>query len=242
MKIVFITGASRGIGRATALLFAKRGWSVAFSYVKSEAEAVSLENELKSMGVGALKIRADVADAEACRNAVKTAVERFGRLDVLVNNAGISCMKLLTDMTDDEWHRLFGVNTDGVFNMCRSAIPYMLNRQCSIVNVSSMWGITGASCESAYSASKAAVIGLTKALAKELGLCGIRVNCVAPGVIRTDMNGKLSAEDIKELEEEAPLGRIGEPSEVAEAIYFLASDAASFITGQTISVDGGFVI
>lgn len=242
MKTVFITGASRGIGRSTALLFAERGWNVAFSYAQSEAAALQLEKEISAVGVGAMGIRADVASSAACADAVQRATERFGSIDALVNNAGISCIKLLTDMSDSEWQRLFAVNTDGVFNMCKAAIPCMLNRSCSIVNVSSMWGITGASCESAYSASKAAVIGLTKALAKELGLSGIRVNCVAPGVIRTDMNSELSAEDIKALEEETPLGRIGEPSEVAKAIYFLASDEAAFITGQTLSVDGGFVI
>lgn len=242
MKTVFITGAARGIGRATALLFAERGWNVAFGYVQSTKEAIQLENELKDKGVSAKGIRFDVASYEECNAAVAEAENSFGKIDSLVNNAGISVNKLLTDMTDEEWRRIFAVNTDGVFNMCRAVIPHMLNENCSIVNVSSMWGITGASCEVAYSASKAAVIGLTKALAKELGLSAIRVNCIAPGVIMTDMNKNLSENDIRALEDETPLGRIGDPSEVAKAIYFLASDEASFITGQTLSVDGGFVI
>ena len=242
MKTVFITGAARGIGRATALLFAERGWNVAFGYVQRIKEAIQLENELKNKGVSAKGIRFDVASYEECNAAVAEAENSFGKIDSLVNNAGISVNKLLTDMTDAEWRRIFAVNTDGVFNMCRAVIPHMLNENCSIVNVSSMWGITGASCEAAYSASKAAVIGLTKALAKELGLSAIRVNCIAPGVIMTDMNKNLSENDIRALEDETPLGRIGDPSEVAKAIYFLASDEASFITGQTLSVDGGFVI
>ena len=242
MKTVFITGAARGIGRATALLFAERGWNVAFGYVQSTKEAIQLENELKDKGVSAKGIRFDVASYEECNAAVAEAENSFGKIDSLVNNAGISVNKLLTDMTDEEWRRIFAVNTDGVFNMCRAVIPHMLNENCNIVNVSSMWGITGASCEAAYSASKAAVIGLTKALAKELGLSAIRVNCIAPGVIMTDMNKNLSENDIRALEDETPLGRIGDPSEVAKAIYFLASDEASFITGQTLSVDGGFVI
>ena len=239
MKTVFITGAARGIGRATALLFAERGWNVAFGYVQSTKEAIQLE---KDKGVSAKGIRFDVASYEECNAAVAEAENSFGKIDSLVNNAGISVNKLLMDMTDEEWRRIFAVNTDGVFNMCRAVIPHMLNENCSIVNVSSMWGITGASCEVAYSASKAAVIGLTKALAKELGLSAIRVNCIAPGVIMTDMNKNLSENDIRALEDETPLGRIGDPSEVAKAIYFLASDEASFITGQTLSVDGGFVI
>lgn len=242
MKTVFITGAARGIGRATALLFAERGWNVAFGYVQSTKEAIQLENELKDKGVSAKGIRFDVASYEECNAAVAEVENSFGKIDSLVNNAGISVNKLLMDMTDEEWRRIFAVNTDGVFNMCRAVIPHMLNENCSIVNVSSMWGITGASCEAAYSASKAAVIGLTKALAKELGLSAIRVNCIAPGVIMTDMNKNLSENDIRALEDETPLGRIGDPSEVAKAIYFLASDEASFITGQTLSVDGGFVI
>ena len=242
MKTVFITGAARGIGRATALLFAERGWNVAFGYVQRIKEAIQLKNELKNKGVSAKGIRFDVASYEECNAAVAEAENSFGKIDSLVNNAGISVNKLLTDMTDAEWRRIFAVNTDGVFNMCRAVIPHMLNENCSIVNVSSMWGITGASCEAAYSASKAAVIGLTKALAKELGLSAIRVNCIAPGVIMTDMNKNLSENDIRALEDETPLGRIGDPSEVAKAIYFLASDEASFITGQTLSVDGGFVI
>ena len=242
MKTVFITGAARGIGRATALLFAQRGWNVAFSYIKNTEAALDLEKKIRDSGGSAFGIKYDVASSDMCRSAVESVLARFGRIDSLVNNAGISLNGLVSDTNDDDWKRIFSVNTDGVFNMCRAVIPHMLNRNCTIVNVSSMWGITGASCEAAYSASKAAVIGFTKALAKELGLSGIRVNSVAPGVIMTDMNSTLSEDDLKALADETPLGRIGEPDEVAKAIYFLTSDESSFITGQTLSVDGGFVI
>lgn len=242
-KTVLITGGTRGIGRATALIFAQNGWNVAFTYVKNAKLANDLCNEIKTFGVNVFAVKCDAANSVDCNRAVEMTYERFGDLTALVNNAGISQTKLVIDMSDDDWKNMFDINANGVFYMSRSAIRYMLNKSHSaIVNVTSMWGRCGASCEAHYSASKAAVIGFTQALAKELGPSGIRVNAIAPGVIMTDMNAHLTDEDIKALAEETPLCRVGSAEEVARAIYFFASDESSFITGQTLGVDGGYVI
>lgn len=242
-KTVLITGGTRGIGRATALLFAKKGWNVAFTYVRNTELANNLCDEIESSGGNAFAVKCDVANSEECNNAVKSTYEHFGDLTALVNNAGISQIKLVMDMDDNDWKNMFDVNANGVFYMSRAVISYMLNKDsCSIVNVTSMWGRCGASCEAHYSASKSAVIGFTQALAKELGPSGIRVNAIAPGVIMTDMNAHLEEEDIKALENETPLCRVGSAEEVANAIYFFASDESSFITGQILGVDGGYVI
>lgn len=233
MKRVLITGASRGIGAACARVFAKSGYGVIINYNYSEEEALRLAEE-----IGAETIRADVSDSAQVADMFKAA----GEVDVLVNNAGISGFYMLDAMSDDEWNSMIGVNLSGVFYCTRAVLPQMLRRKSgAIVNVSSMWGICGASCEAAYSASKAGVIGLTKALAKEVGPSGIRVNCVAPGAIDTEMNKKLGEEAIKELCEETPLGRLGRPEEVAAAILFLADDEG-FITGQVLSPNGGLII
>ncbi len=169
--------------------------------------------------------------------------EEVGSVDVLVNNAGISSQKLFTDITDDEWKRTIGVNLDGVFYCCRNALPYMIRQKSgAIINIGSMWGEVGASCEVHYSASKAGVIGLTKALAKEVAPSGVRVNCIAPGVVMTDMMSDFDDTTIEELKDETPLGRLGTPEDIAAAVLFLASDDASFITGQTLGVNGGFII
>ncbi|MBD9009114.1 MAG: SDR family oxidoreductase [Clostridiales bacterium] len=233
MKRVLITGASRGIGAACARLFAKSGYDVIINYNNSKEEALRLARE-----IGAETIRADVSSSAQVDDMFKAA----GEVNILVNNAGISGFYMLDAMSDDEWNKMIGVNLNGVFYCTRAVLPQMLRRKSgAIVNVSSMWGICGSSCEAAYSASKAGVIGLTKALAKEVGPSGIRVNCVAPGAIDTDMNKKLGGDAIKELCEETPLGRLGSPEEVARAILFLADDDG-FITGQVLSPNGGLVI
>lgn len=233
MKRVLITGASRGIGAACARLFAKSGYDVIINYNDSKEEALRLARE-----IGAETIRADVSNSAQVDDMFKAA----GEVNILVNNAGISGFYMLDAMSDDEWNKMIGVNLNGVFYCTRAVLPQMLRRKSgAIVNVSSMWGICGSSCEAAYSASKAGVIGLTKALAKEVGPSGIRVNCVAPGAIDTDMNKKLGGDAIKELCEETPLGRLGSPEEVARAILFLADDDG-FITGQVLSPNGGLVI
>ncbi len=239
-----ITGASRGIGAATARLFAQEGWSVAVHYNASRAAAEQLAVELSGLGVRAVPIQADVADPEQAERLVRETEGALGPLDAVICNAGVALpQQLLTDTTADQWRRLMSVDLDGMFHTIRAAVPGLVRqKRGAIVTVSSMWGITGGSCETPYSAAKAGVIGLTRALAKELGPSGIRVNCVAPGVIDTAMNGHLTPKDLSALGEETPLCRIGQPVEVAQAIYFLASERASFITGQVLRVDGGMVI
>jgi len=240
---VLITGASRGIGAAAARLFAREGWDVALGYGSSRAEALGLARELSGLGVRAVPIQADVSVPEQAEGLVRDAESALGPLDALVCSAGVALpQQLLTDTTQEQWRLVMDVDLDGVFHTLRAAIPGMVRqKRGAIVTVSSMWGVAGGSCEAPYSAAKAGVIGLTKALAKELGPSNIRVNCVAPGVVDTDMNRHLTPEDLTALAEETPLGRIGRPEEIAQAIYFLASDRASFITGQTLAADGGMM-
>lgn len=240
---VLITGASRGIGAETARLFARMGWNVALHYCSGEERARALQEELSALRGTVTLVKGDVSDPNQARSVVEAA-EGAGPLDALVCCAGIALpQQLLIDTTDEQWRRVMGVDLDGVFYTIRAAYPAFVRRQRgAIVTVSSMWGVTGGSCEAPYSAAKAGVIGLTKALAKELGLSHVRVNCVAPGVIDTDMNAHLSREDLEALGEETPLGRIGLPEEVGRAILFLAGEDASFITGQVLNVDGGMVI
>lgn len=244
MPNVLITGASRGIGAETARQFAREGWDVAVNFHSGRSEAEELVQKLLNRGAKAIPIRADVSDPVQAERMVREAEEALGPLDALVCSAGVALpQQLLTDTTDEQWRRVMSVDLDGVFYTLRAAVPGMVRRKRgAIVTVSSMWGVTGGSCEAPYSAAKAGVIGLTKALAKELGPSLIRVNCVAPGVIGTEMNAHLSWNDLAALEEEIPLGRIGIPAEAAQAICYLASDRASFITGQVLQVDGGMVI
>ena len=241
---VLITGASRGIGAATARRFAQGGWQVSIHYHKSLPQAQALAEELTRMGSRAVLVQGDVSDPEQARQLVEQAQQALGPLDAVVCNAGIALpIQLLTDTTDLQWRQVMGTHLDGVFHVLRSAIPGMVSQKAgSIVTVSSMWGVTGGSCEAPYSAAKAGVVGLTRALAKELGPSHIRVNCVAPGAIETEMTAFLTQEDREALAEETPLGRMGTAQEVAEAIYFLAGEQARFITGQVLCVDGGMVI
>jgi 3-oxoacyl-[acyl-carrier protein] reductase len=238
MRTALITGGSRGIGAACARKLAEQGCRVAVNYHKSQAQAEELARQ-----IGGIAVQGDVSDPAQAQKMVDTVLENFCQLDILVCNAGVSHVGLLSDMTDAQWRRVFGVNVDGIFHCCRAVIPHFVHRkQGRIVAISSMWGQVGASCEAAYSASKGAVIALTKALAKELGPSGIPVNCVAPGVIDTDMNRALTQEDLAALREETPLERIGTAEQVADAVWFLCSQQSDFITGQVLGVNGGLVI
>lgn len=242
-KTVLITGASRGIGADTARLFAKQGWNVAINYNHSEHRALALEAELKAQGASAMVVQADIADAQQVQSMVHQVQSHFGTIDALVNNAGIAQQRLFTEITEEDWNRMFDVNVKGMYHCTQAVVRDMINNHAGkIINLSSIWGITGGSCEVHYSAAKAAVVGFTKALAKELGLSNIQVNCVAPGVIDTEMNAALTADAMEQLKEETPLGVIGKCSDVANLIYFLASDKADFITGQVFSPNGGLVI
>ena len=242
-KTVVITGASRGIGKSAAFAFADAGYGVCVNYLQSEKEALEAVTEINRRGGNAFAFRADVSVEAQARALVRAAQERFSHVDVLVNNAGIALDRLFTQTTAEEWSRVFAVNVNGAFHCCQAALPDMISRKRGkILNVSSIWGMVGASCEVAYSAGKAALIGFTKALAKELGPSNIQVNCVAPGVIDTEMNGSLSDADLLCLCEQTPLGKIGKPEDVAALLVFLASDKADFLTGQVISPNGGFVI
>ena len=237
-KRILITGGSRGIGRACVELFTSLGHSVAFIYNQNHTEAATCKNE-----TGAICISADISDPNIASCAVHTAIERLGGIDVLINNAGISMCGLFTDMSDEEWRKILDTNLSSAIYMSREASKYMISQHSgSIINIGSVWGRCGASCEVAYSATKAALRGFTLSLAKELGPSGIRVNCVEPGVILTDMNKEHSEDTMNYLCDETPLMRLGEPIDVARAVSFLAGDDASFITGQILGVDGGFAL
>ena len=238
MKTVLITGGSRGIGRELVRHFAANGYSVAFTYKSSVSEAEALSRE-----TGALAIKADSANEGEVTLAVQRAIDSLGGVDCLINNAAISSFSLFTDITLDGWNEMVAVNLTGAFLYSKCVIPDMLKRKTGrIINITSMWGLVGSSCEVHYSATKAGLIGMTKALAKELGPSGITVNAIAPGVINTEMNAALSDEDKAVLVDETPMMRIGEPSDVAAAAYFLAGEGASFITGEVLNVSGGYVI
>lgn len=236
---VLVTGGSQGIGAAAVRLFVQEGWRVALGYRSSRQEALELAQE-----TGAVPVQGDVSDPAQARGLVAQAEEALDGLDALVCCAGVALpIQLLTDTTDEQWRQVMGTDLDGVFYTVRAAIPGMVRQQSgSIVTVSSIWGVSGASCEAPYSAAKAGVIGLTKALAQELGPSHIRVNCVAPGVIDTRMNGALDGSARQELADSTPLGRLGTPEEAAQAICFLASPRASFITGQVLQADGGILL
>lgn len=240
MSVFLITGASRGIGAEIARQAYNDGHHVVINYNRNRDMAKALATEL---GARAIAIKADVADESQVTAMFDEINNSLGGVDVLVNNAGVSSFGLLQDISGEEWDRVFAVNVKGAFLCTKLAIPHMIsNKNGVIVNISSIWGLTGASCEVHYSASKSAIIGMTKALAKELAPSGIRVNCVAPGVIETDMNKALTQSDIDALVEETPLGCIGTPLDVAKCVMFLSGNDSRFITGQIISPNGGFVI
>ena len=243
VKTVAVTGASGGIGSEIARVFAENGWNVAIMYNNSEADALELENEIKSMGVKAFCKKCDVASVNEVGEFFAEAEKELGFISALVNNAGVALQKLFTDVSEEEAEKILDINVRGVFNCTKAVLPAMIKeKHGKIVNISSMWGICGASCEVHYSSSKAAVIGFTKALAKEVGPSSVNVNCVCPGVIDTKMNRNLDEEAMNMLKNEIPLMKIGKPRDVAETVFFLCSDKSSYITGQVISVDGGMVI
>lgn len=235
---VFIIGGSRGIGAEAVRQFSAAGSRVVFTYHRSELEADALRQE-----TGAVPVRCDVKHSDSVRIATDKAFRTLGQIDVLICNAAVADFGLITDIGESRWEEVIDTNLNGVYYCIKNVLPSMISRKSGcIITVASMWGEVGASCEVAYSAAKAGVIGLTRALAKEVGPSGIRVNCVSPGMIDTDMNAGVDEESVRAIEEETPLGRTGDPADVAKTMLFLASDDAAFITGQVISVNGGLVI
>ena len=242
-EVALITGASIGIGRSIALELAKSGISVAINYYSSDEKAKELLWQIRKINQYTNIYKADVSNEAEVSDMVHKIESDLGKINIAVNNAGISQIGLFTDMTSNERDRMIGVNLIGAMNVCKAVLPNMIhNKKGSIINISSMWGEVGASCEVVYSASKAGLIGFTKALAKEVGPSGIRVNCISPGVIDTDMNSELSEAEMNELINEIPLNRIGIPDDIAKAVKFIVSDNASYITGQILSVNGGIII
>lgn len=238
---IVVTGASRGIGAAIVKLLAKSGHNVLLNYNKSEEKAKQIQDELKQKGINIEIFKADVSKRKECKNLVEYAIEKLGNIDVLVNNAGIAQFKVFTDITDEEWNNMLQTNLNSVFYMSQEVAKYMINRkEGNIINISSIWGLVGSSCEVHYSMTKAAINGMTKALAKELGPSNIRVNAIAPGLINTDMNNDIEPETMKEIAQEIPLGRIGEPIDIARCVKWLVED--EYTTGQVISPNGGWVI
>lgn len=244
MKNVLVTGGSGGIGSAMAVAFAKEGCNIVLHCYKNKNRADELVKILcQSYGINAISVAADVSDRQSVNRMYDEIDAHFGYIDVLVNNSGIAQQKLFTDITADDWKNMLGVNLDGVFNCTQEALSrYMIKRHEGVIlNISSMWGEVGASCEVHYSASKAGVIGLSKALAKEVGLSGIRVNCICPGVVMTDMMKSFDEQTVAELKEASSLNMLGTPKDIADAAVFLCSDKAKFITGQVLGVNGGFI-
>lgn len=239
-KVALVTGSSRGIGAATAALLARSGWDVCINYIERRDKAEELAAKLEGEGCRVMVCQADVSDAEAVNAMVRRIEATFGPVTLLVNNAGIAKQIQFQDITAEYWRRIFEVNLGGCFNTIQAVLPHMLHEHAGcIINVSSIWGQHGASCESSYSATKHAIIGLSRSLAAELAPTNIRVNCVAPGVIDTDMVKVLGEETLDSLAREViPLGRLGSPAEIADAILYLAR--AEYVTGQVLGVDGGF--
>lgn len=235
-KVVIVTGGSRGIGAEIVKLLAKLGYKVILNYNKSETYAQDVQKELNNVDI----FKADVSKKEEANALIDFAIKKYGKIDVLINNAGIAQTKLFTEITDEEWNNVINVNLNSAFYCSREAVKNMIhNKNGLIINISSIWGITGASCEVAYSTSKAALNGFTKALAKELGPSNIRVNAIAPGIINTEMNNHLSDEELENIKEEIPLERIGEAKDIAKCVKWLIED--NYTTGQIISINGGWI-
>lgn len=242
-RTVIVTGSSKGIGAAAAIMFAQKGFNVVINYNESYESASLLCNSLVSNGYSVITQKANVANKMEVDLMVKETLYKFGSIDVLINNAGVAYQGLITDTDEIDFDRIIDIDLKGVFNCCKSVTQTMVNQKSgTIINISSMWGQVGASCEVAYSAAKAGVIGLTKALAKELAPSGITVNCIAPGLIETGMNSNLTVEELNDFVNEIPLGRMGSADEIAAAAYFLASPAADYITGQVLGINGGYII
>ena len=240
-KVAIVTGASRGIGREIAKTLAREGVQVVANYNKSKEKAIELQGELKKENIDIDIFKADVSNRNEAEELVEYTLRKYGKVDILINNAGISEYKMFTEETDEDWNRVINTNLYSAFVMCQAVIPNMVhNKNGCIINISSIWAMVSASYEVLYSISKAGMDGLTKGLAKELGPSNIRVNSVAPGAIDTDMNKDLTKEEIKELEEDTPLGRIGKPGDIAKCVKWLVED--EFTTGQVISPNGGWII
>lgn len=241
-KVAVITGASRGIGRSIALELARAGANIVINYKSNEEEANKTLKFIKQLGSFAISVKADISIYNEAKSLIDIAIEQFGKIDILVNNAGISKVGLFMDMNEEEWNQIIDINFKGTLNCSHNAVKHMISKKCGcIVNISSMWGSVGASCETIYSASKGAVNLFTKALAKELAPSNIRVNAIAPGVISTEMNSWLSTEEKKALEDEIPMGRFGEGQDIGKTVLFLCGEGAKYITGQVITVDGGML-
>lgn len=242
-KTALITGSSRGIGRACALQLARDGYDVCVNYVEREDCANEVVDAVRALGQRAIAVRADVSDRAAVNEMAARAKQELGSISLLVSNAGIAGQSLFQDVSEAMWKRYFGVNVDGAFHTVRAVLGDMLHEKHGcIITISSIWGLRGASCEVTYSATKGALIALTRSLAMELAPSGIRANCIAPGVIKTDMVDVLGEETLADLAEQTPLGRLGTPEDIAHAVSFLASERASFITGQVLTSDGGFIL
>ena len=243
-RVALVTGSSRGIGRAVAAELAREGWAVCVNYIQHQQAAEDAVRAIRDAGGRAVAVQADVADGAAVAEMVRLAERELGgHVSLLVNNAGVAGQAQFQDITDEMWDRYLAVNLGGARNTIRAVLPRMISEKAGcIVNISSIWGLRGASCEVAYACTKAAIIALTRSLAAELGPSHIRVNCVAPGVINTDMVQVLGRETLDDLAEQTPLGRLGTPEDIAHAVAFLASDRASFITGQVLTADGGFIV
>jgi 3-oxoacyl-[acyl-carrier protein] reductase len=241
-KVAIITGASRGIGQAIAIEMAKEGANVIINYRKDEEGAKKTEKIIKENGGRGRIYKSNVAYYNEAKDMIEYVIKEFGKIDILVNNAGVSKVGLFIDMTEEDWDSIININLKGAFNCCHNVVKYMIyEKKGCIINISSMWGQVGASCEVIYSASKGGINSFTKALAKELGPSNIRVNAIAPGAIDTDMNKWLSKEEKKDLIEDIPLMKFGQPKDIGELSAFLCSDKAKYITGQVINVDGGIL-